>query len=154
MEWNNGNHHNNQIILFINRGNDMLNKIKQKIFFYRYSKKLRARLSAVYSTSDVEKIMDILHIRFDELIAENPSATNSEIHQYLNSLGDFVQSGIQNADIEDIENKITNTAYAKKKTSIISIAVIVIFIFFLTLFVSDVILIKQTTPVREEIIIE
>ena len=132
----------------------MINKIKQKIFFYSYIKQVKEKLSIVYSVSESEKIIDILRTRFNIFIEENPSASQSEIKQYLASIGDFVQSGIQNADIKDIENKITNTAYTKKKASFILIIAIAIFIIFLSIFVADVVLIKETTPVREEVIIE
>ena len=132
----------------------MINKIKQKIFFYSYIKQVKEKVSIVYSVSESEKIIDILRTRFNIFIEENPSASQSEIKQYLASIGDFVQSGIQNADIKDIENKITNTAYTKKKTSFILIIAIAIFIIFLSIFVADVVLIKETTPVREEVIIE
>lgn len=132
----------------------MIKKIKQKIFFYSYIKQVKEKLSIVYSVSESEKIIDILRTRFNIFIEENPSASQSEIKQYLTNIGDFVQAGIQNADIKDIENKITNTAYAKKKASFILIISIAIFIIFLSIFVADIVLIKETTPVREEIIIE
>ena len=132
----------------------MINKIKQKIFFYSYIKQVKEKVSIVYSVSESEKIIDILRTRFNIFIEENPSASQSEIKQYLASIGDFVQSGIQNADIKDIENKIINTAYTKKKASFILIIAIAIFIIFLSIFVADVVLIKETTPVREEVIIE
>ena len=132
----------------------MIKKIKQKIFFYSYIKQVKEKLSIVYSVSESEKIIDILRTRFNIFIEENPSASQSEIKRYLASIGDFVQSGIQNADIKDIENKITNTAYTKKKASFILIIAIAIFIIFLSIFVADIVLIKETTPVREEIIIE
>ena len=132
----------------------MINKIKQKIFFYSYIKQVKEKLSIVYSVSESEKIIDILRTRFNIFIEENPSASQSEIKQYLASIGDFAQAGIQNTDIKDIENKITNTAYTKKKAFFILIIAIVIFIIFSSIFVADIILIKETTPVREEIIIE